>query len=151
MNIKFTNYKIIMSKSFTKKFANSLFFIFDNRMVDKLSLYKIQMRVILGTTLLTCHGLYSYLTYKNETITVIKKYKINRNGFTELMIIDNNGRHYNLINSFWYWKWNSIEDWHKIEENEGNLFIKYYGWRIPLLGLFPNIIKTEKTEKYEKI
>jgi len=62
-----------------------------------------------------------------------------QNGFTEFMIIDNSGKHYNVNNSFWYWKWNSIEDWHKI--NKGDVLnVKYYGYRIPLFGIFPNIV-----------
>ena len=58
------------------------------------------------------------------------------------MIIDQNGKHYNVNNSFWFWKWNSNEDWHKIQNTEIN--IKYYGWRIPLFGVFPNIVMSEQ-------
>ena len=58
------------------------------------------------------------------------------------MIIDNEGRHFNINNSLWYWKWNSIEEWHKIKEGSVIKF-KYYGWRIPLFGLFPNIYMSD--------
>jgi hypothetical protein len=34
------------------------------------------------------------------------------------MIVDVYGNHYNVNNSVWYWKWNSIEDWTKISEND---------------------------------
>ena len=34
------------------------------------------------------------------------------------------------------------EDWHKIQNTE--IKIKYYGWRIPLFGVFPNIIMSEQ-------
>jgi hypothetical protein len=61
-----------------------------------------------------------------------------RNGFTEFMVIDEYGNHYNVNNSFWYWKWNSIEDWYNIKESD-ELDFKYYGWRVPVLGMFPNI------------
>ena len=67
---------------------------------------------------------------------------MNRRGYTEFMVIDNKGRHFNVNNSFWYNKWNSLEDWHNIKEN-GEINIKYYGWRIPFLGLFPNIVNSE--------
>jgi hypothetical protein len=59
------------------------------------------------------------------------------------MIIDEKGNHYNVTNSIWYWKWNSIEDWHKIQTNK-EFIIKYYGWRIPVLGLFPNVVMTDQ-------
>ncbi len=87
------------------------------------------------------HGCYTLKTTNNTIITVHKKYKFSNNGFTEFMVIDEKGNHYNVTNSIWYWKWNSIEDWHKIQTNK-ELIIKYYGWRIPLLGLFPNIVNT---------
>ena len=64
---------------------------------------------------------------------------MNINGFTEFMIIDDKGRHFNVNNSLWYWKWNSIEEWHKIDSNK-ELLIQYYGWRWPTFGLFPNIV-----------
>ena len=82
--------------------------------------------------------IYSYGTSNSEKSKIIKKYKIVRNGFTDFMIIDECGNHFNVNNSFWYWKWNSIEDWTNIKEGD-QLYFKYYGWRVPFLGLFPNI------------
>jgi hypothetical protein len=85
--------------------------------------------------------IYAHSTGKAEAITVVKKYKMNRIGYTDFMIIDEKGRHFNVNNSLWYWKWDAIEDWHKIEENsKEKLLIGYYGWRIPVLGVFPNIV-----------
>jgi hypothetical protein len=54
------------------------------------------------------------------------------NGFTNFMIVDDKGRHFNVNNSVWYWKWDAIEDWTTIqvvkekEKEEGeNLVIRY--------------------------
>jgi hypothetical protein len=58
------------------------------------------------------------------------------------MVIDSNGKHYNLNNSLWYWKWDSIEDWHSIKE-EQKLNTLTYGLRLPILGLFPNIVSCQ--------
>jgi hypothetical protein len=58
------------------------------------------------------------------------------------MIIDSNDKHYNLNNSLWYWKWDSIEDWYSIHE-EQKLNTLTYGWRVPILGLFPNIVSSQ--------
>ncbi len=87
------------------------------------------------------HPIYVYGTTYTKEITVTKKYKYTSNGNTEFMIIDRNNCHYNVGNSFWYWKWDSIEDWSNIDETEGYK-IKYYGVRFPLLGLFPVIVET---------
>jgi hypothetical protein len=64
------------------------------------------------------------------------------------MVIDSNDKHYNLNNSLWYWKWDSIEDWHSIKEGE-KIHTLTYGWRVPILGLFPNIVSCQNT-KIEK-
>ena len=92
-----------------------------------------------------CHCAYALGSVKNKIIKIDKKYKFNRNGFTEFMITDNNGKHYNVTNSLWYWKWDSLEDWHKLEPNK-EIVIKYYGWRYPLFGMFPNIIMSKQDD-----
>ena len=84
------------------------------------------------------HCGYAISTNQKDKIIIVKKYKMVKNGFTEFMVIDNKGRHFNVNNSLWYCKWNSIEDWYNIKEGD-NIRIKYYGWRVPLIGLFPNI------------
>ena len=56
------------------------------------------------------------------------------------MVIDEQNNHYNVNNSLWYLKWNSIEDWHNINKDE-EIIIKYYGWRFPPFGIFPNIVR----------
>lgn len=85
------------------------------------------------------HAVYAYGTNKTENISIIKKYKIVSRGSTQFMVIDDKGRHFNVNNSLWYWKWDSLEDWAKINKGE-YLQVKYYGIRSPLLGLFPNIV-----------
>jgi hypothetical protein len=103
--------------------------------------FKNTITLYLGTTGLFLHCYYTIITTKYTRIKVDKKYTFVRNGFTEFMIIDQNGKHYNVNNSFWYWKWNSIEDWHKIQtQSNVELNITRYGWRVPLFGVFPNII-----------
>jgi hypothetical protein len=94
------------------------------------------------------HGIYAFGTAETKFIKLKQKYTFDRNGFTEFMIIDDNGNHYNVNNSVWYWKWDSIEDWHKLETSK-EIAIKYYGWRVPLLGLFPNIIMTRQETLFD--
>jgi hypothetical protein len=95
-----------------------------------------------SVTMITSNFFYAILTREEKEIIVKKKYKFDRSGFTEFMIIDSNGKHYNLNNSLWYWKWDSIEDWHLIKE-EQKLNTLTYGWRIPILGIFPNIVSSQ--------
>ena len=133
-----------MSKSFTRYFTcyfTKYFtkYVSHNQSAD----LKTSLMIYFGSIGLSFHCIYTLFTSHNKIITVDKKYKFVRNGFTEFMIIDQNGQHYNVNNSFWYLKWNSNEDWHKIETNN-KIKIKYYGWRVPLFGMFPNIIMSNQ-------
>ena len=84
---------------------------------------------------------YVLSTQKEDNIAIINKYKYVSNGFTNFMIVDTNGKHYNVNNSFWFWKWDSIEDWHKLKVGD-TIYAKCYGIRMPFLGCFPNIVDT---------
>jgi len=100
--------------------------------------------------LISGHFLY-ILSSSNKTTLIVKdKYKYVKGGFTNFMIVDLNGVHYNIHNSFWYGKWDSVEDWTNINIGE-TLNVKYYGFRIPLLGLFPNIVDTKHDEHLDKL
>lgn len=128
-----------MSQPFTRR----LFFMFNfiiknNGNTNKL--FFLTGKIAVASLMVVNNGIYAYLTIKYEKINIIKKYEITRHGFTDFMIIDNKERHFNVTNSFWYNKWDTIEDWHKIKEND-EFYIKYYGWRVPILGFFPNIVK----------
>jgi hypothetical protein len=95
-----------------------------------------------SVTMISCNLFYAVFTREEKEIIVKKKYKFTRSGFTEFMIIDSNDKHYNLNNSLWYWKWDSIEDWYLIKE-EQKLNTLTYGWRVPILGIFPNILSSQ--------
>ena len=87
------------------------------------------------------HLIYTISTKKEENILIANKYKYVSNGFTNFMIVNDKGIHYNVNNSYWFWKWNSIEDWYNLKVGQ-NINAQYYGLRIPFLGCFPNIIDT---------
>jgi hypothetical protein len=130
-----------MSSSFLRRVAKFFTPILDGKLTKDLTKPEILFRTSISSMILAGHGIYVFSTEKKEAITVVKKYTMDRNGFTDFMIVDDKGRHFNVNNSLWYWKWDSIEDWHKIDEkSEEKLFIKYYGWRVPVFGLFPNIV-----------
>lgn len=102
------------------------------------------------TFLITGHLCYAVGTKEEKEIIVSQKYKFDRNGFTEFMIVDINGKHYNINNSLWYWKWNSIEDWASIKVHS-TLKTKFYGWRVPIFGMFPNIFRINEEAHTHKI
>jgi hypothetical protein len=85
------------------------------------------------------HASYAVSTQRVEEIEIVSKYKMVNYGFTQFMVVDRTGRHLNVNNSFWFWKWDSVEDWSAMGKNE-KYQVRYYGWRSPLLGLFPNIV-----------
>jgi hypothetical protein len=87
------------------------------------------------------HSMYAYGTSTTEEVTIVNKYKMVTHGSSRFMIYDEKVRHYEVKNRFWYWKWDSIEDWVKIQKGD-HVTVKYYGIRSPLLGLFPNVVKT---------
>lgn len=128
-----------MSSNFLKLLNNSFKICFcENKKYKKLD----DANILAQSFLFIC-GSFLHLSYSLGTSDfkyskIIKKYKMVRNGFTDFMIITDDEKHYNVNNSLWYWKWNSIEDWHKMQEGD-TIYFDYYGWRIDFLGIFPNI------------
>lgn len=133
-----------MSQTFFKYFKPFIkSFININSNNDNINIFLIKT---IGTvTIISTVNHYAYVlgSVENKLIKIDKKYQFDRNGFTEFMIIDDKGEHYNVTNSLWYWKWDAIEDWHNIELNK-LIMVKYYGWRYPLFGMFPNIIMSKQ-------
>ena len=80
-------------------------------------------------------ALYAFSSQKTEEISISKKYTMVRGGFTEFMVVDSQGRHFNVNNSLW--KWDSLEDYYKIKKGD-KVKVGYYGWRWPLFG---NIVR----------
>jgi hypothetical protein len=120
-----------------KTFINYLYNVLPNNIKIQLAIFGISGNAI-----------YSYGTYKTDSIQISKLYTYTNNSNSDFMIIDNHGNHYNISNSLWYWKWNSIEDWSKLKENDF-INIKYYGYRIPIFGFFPNIYYSKKVDTLE--
>jgi hypothetical protein len=97
---------------------------------------------IIGVTTISVNCVYSFTTCETKNIIVKDKLMFSREGNTEFIVKDTEDKLYNVNNSLWYWKWDSLEDWTNIQTNK-EYIIKYYGWRVPLLGIFPNIVETK--------
>lgn len=117
--------------------ANSIFTRLTEFIIDK-KVINVDEFLIKVPMVLFPHSVYTYTTSKTEKIEIKEKYLYTCNGFTRFMIIDKNNKHFCVNNSFWYWKWNSIEDYFHLKKNE-IYSVKYYGFRIPLFGIFPKI------------
>ena len=102
--------------------------------------------IFIGSTI-SASAIYTFGTTEEKNIEIKEKYKFNRNGFTKFMIVDKNDKHYCVNNSTWYCKFDSIEDYNKIKIGSVQ-YIKYYGYRIPIFNMFPNIVKSKETYKY---
>jgi hypothetical protein len=124
-----------MSHSFLYKIASLI------KTLDKTSARHPSVPITLFGLLGSGHALYAYGTNTTDNILIANKYTMVLHGSTQFMVIDDAGRHFNVNNSIWYWKWDSIEDWAKIQKGN-RLSVTYYGIRSPLLGLFPNIVKS---------
>ena len=92
------------------------------------------------------HLVYVLSSEKTDTICIQKKYTFTQSGHTNFMVVDTKGQHYNVNNSFWFWKWDSIEDWTNLKLDE-TIRVKYYGYRIPEFGIFPNIVVHTKLQQ----
>lgn len=112
----------------------------------------------IGTAILgafSCiHAVYAYSTADTKVITIKQSYDYVTHGTTRLMVVDNDGQHYKMSNSLWYWKWDTLEDVATHRKLGNHMDVKYYGIRIPMLGMFPSIYSTKiglppkKIDKY---
>lgn len=57
--------------------------------------------------------------------------------FTESEVLEN-------TDSLWYWKWNSSDFYNKIEVGKTYKFT-VYGWRVPFMSWYRNIVEVEQT------
>ena len=130
-----------MSNNFIRIF--SIFSKIINNPRSSVSSYDQTINAISLVLVSGVHAIYAYSTDKKEEIQVVEKYKMVNYGYTNFMVVDNKSRHFNVNNSLWFWKWDSIEDWEKIKKGD-TLKIKYYGFRLPFLGVFPNIVNSDK-------
>lgn len=97
--------------------------------------------VIFVVGMLVFGGLYNRCTDHHVTVTVQgKEYQSGQYG---RYLIFTDGTTYKNSDTFWYWKFDSSDIYGRIEEGE-TYKMHVYGWRIPFLSSYPNIISMEK-------
>lgn len=89
------------------------------------------------------HLIYARNTKQKDTITIIDKYQIYQANGTQFVVHGKNWngeeQHYVIPYSLWYWQFNVPEIW-KRTQTGSTYKIEYYGYRVPVLAIFPNII-----------
>jgi hypothetical protein len=98
--------------------------------------------IALGT-ILPIGMLYSYSTYNETQITVENKYTRILDGNTSYMVADKENKLYRVNRSLWYLRFDHAEAWNSLKENN-QYKVGYYGWRVPLFQMYPNIVKVQK-------
>jgi len=53
-------------------------------------------------------------------------------------------------NSLWFWRWDSAERFMQLKEGDVKN-VRMYGWRIPILGLYPNIVDVDVEDPSTKL
>lgn len=87
---------------------------------------------------------YSYFTVFEKIITVKEKDSMRTGKYGKNIISDTDGNVYTIENSMFYDFFTAMELFTKIELNQ-SYKVKGFGYRIPILGMYPNIIKASKT------
>ena len=87
---------------------------------------------------------YSYFTVFEKIITVKEKDSVKTGKYGKNIISDTDGSVYTIENSIFYDFFTAMELFTKIELNQ-SYKVKGFGYRIPILGIYPNIIKASKT------
>jgi hypothetical protein len=100
--------------------------------------------ILLVVFFLVTSMVYSYFTSFEKVITVKEKDSMRSGKYGKNIISDTDGNVYTIENSMFYEFFTAIELFTKIELNQ-SYKVKGFGYRIPILGIYPNIISASKT------
>lgn len=92
--------------------------------------------VVIG--LITIDPILSYNTKSFVTFTVNDKATVINNTDSQYLIYTTAGV-FDDSDSLWYWKWNSSDVYNQLERG-GTYTATVYGFRIPFLSLYKNIV-----------
>ena len=85
------------------------------------------------------HMLYAFGTRSEDEIEVSNKYQIYSSSGTHFAIDTTDNRQFLIPYSVWYLQFDVPEKWNKIQKGRKYKIVKY-GYRIPALSMFPNIV-----------
>lgn len=101
--------------------------------------------VLLFGFLVALSAWYAYGTKDTVTDTVKKSERVcsgGESGSCEYLVFGQK-EVYTNHDSWWYWKFNS-SDFYRDIENESTYTFTVYGWRVPFLSWYRNIIEVKK-------
>ena len=86
---------------------------------------------------------YTYGTYFSKTITIKEKDYLKNGKYGENVVSDMEGNIYSISNSIHYWFFTATELYTELTEKQ-TYNVTGYGYRIPILNMFPTIISATK-------
>lgn len=105
--------------------------------------------VIIIIALICSKIIYVYCTHSSKVVTIKtidhKVYKDGDDVQDKYLIFTEKDGVFENTDSWFYFKWNSSDVQNSFVVG-GKFKISYYGWRIPFISSYPNIIKAEKVE-----
>jgi hypothetical protein len=107
---------------------------------------KTPITIIIGvliTSILAISLLYAYLTDEVVTITITDKERIvtgSGDTLSSKFLIYADGEVFQNTDSLWYWKWNSADVQNELKVGQ-EYTVKVYGWRVPFLSMFRNVVE----------
>jgi len=110
------------------------------------SVYAFSFQTLLIIFLVTfiLNFIYVYSTKFKKTITIDQKYTYGSNNSKgNQSISDTNNNIYIVKNSLYLLHWTSVELFNKMDIGK-TYEVEGYGYRIPFLGFFPNIVKVKE-------
>ena len=113
---------------------------------NNLSVYALSFKTIfiIFLVLSIISIIYVYSTKFKKTITIDEKYTYGSNNSKgNQSISDTNNNIYIVQNSLYLFHWTSVELFNKMDVGK-TYEIEGYGYRVPFLGLFPNIVKAKE-------
>jgi hypothetical protein len=93
--------------------------------------------------LLAISPMYAYLTDETITVTIKDKERIvtgSGTGISSKFLVYTDGEVFENTDSLWYWKWDSADVQNELEVGQ-TYTVKVYGWRVPFLSMFRNVVE----------
>jgi hypothetical protein len=99
----------------------------------------ILVKTILFTTAILAAVIGIYYQPSQKTIKIADKFVHIQNGRSQYMLVTTTGEYLRVSDSFWHWKWESMELWREIRIRQ-TYRADIYGMRVPWLGMFPRLV-----------
>jgi len=90
--------------------------------------------------------LYYFGTRFQKSVMVKKTFNIYKKNGKGLMFEDTNNQTYRVSNLWFKGEFDSMEDWNLLQPGQ-QATIEGYGYRVPMLGMYPNVYSVQVSKK----